>query len=98
MSDSYQVKIRGEFTEDDGWQQPLLPTGAWWEAPLPSCPDCGGDLVWAEAGNVPGTRNCMGKPVACDDEGHRQYDPYRGCGSVFNAAAPGRTIRRERYY
>ena len=24
----------------------------------PSCPDCGGDVVWAEAGRVPGSRDC----------------------------------------
>lgn len=36
---------------------------AWWEVPLPACPDCGGDLVWYEAGYVPGTRKCMGKPT-----------------------------------
>lgn len=39
---------------------------AWWEVPLPSCPKCGGDFVWYEAGYVPGTRKCMGKPI--DDE------------------------------
>ena len=31
---------------------------AWWEVPLPPCPDCKGSLVWAEAGYVPGTRQC----------------------------------------
>ena len=31
--------------------------------PLPPCPDCGGDLVWYEAGYTPGTRKCMGKPT-----------------------------------
>lgn len=35
-------------------------TDAWWDVPLPPCPDCGGDLVWHEAGYVPGTRICMG--------------------------------------
>jgi len=38
-------------------------TGAWWEVPLPRCPDCGGDLVWYEAGYVPGTRKCLGVPI-----------------------------------
>jgi hypothetical protein len=33
---------------------------AWWDIPLPPCPDCGGELVWDEAGHVPGTRLCMG--------------------------------------
>jgi len=35
-------------------------TGAWWEVPLPPCPDCGGAVAWAEAGFVPGTRECQG--------------------------------------
>ena len=35
--------------------------GAWWDVPLPPCPDCGGGIVWAEAGYVPGARRC----VAC---------------------------------
>ena len=26
----------------------------------PPCPDCGGEIVWAEAGGVPGSRKCMG--------------------------------------
>lgn len=33
---------------------------AWWELPLPACPDCGGVLEWAEAGLVPGARRCEG--------------------------------------
>jgi len=37
--------------------------GAWWEILLPPCPKCGGDLVWYEAGYVPGTRKCMGIPL-----------------------------------
>ena len=24
----------------------------------PACPDCGGEIVWAEAGDVPGSREC----------------------------------------
>lgn len=35
--------------------------GAWWDVPLPACPDCGRDqLVWADAGLVPGARACVG--------------------------------------
>ena len=43
----------------------LGPVGdrAWWEVPLPPCPKCGGDLVWYEAGYVPGTRKCLGKEM-----------------------------------
>lgn len=29
-----------------------------WDLPLPQCPDCGGEIVWAENGYVPGTREC----------------------------------------
>lgn len=94
----YTVMIRGEQASDDGWQQQLPEAQAWYDAPLPPCPDCGGDLVWWEAGNVPGTRKCLGKPIARDNDGHPQYNPNGGCGSLFNAGAPGHTIRRERYY
>ncbi len=34
------------------------PPQAWWEIPLPPCPDCGGEIIWAEAGHAPGTREC----------------------------------------
>jgi hypothetical protein len=35
-------------------------SGAWWELPLPPCPDCkDGKLVWAEGGWVPGARECI---------------------------------------
>lgn len=37
---------------------PVITT--WWEVPLPACPDCGGALIWAEAGLVPGARECAG--------------------------------------
>jgi hypothetical protein len=33
---------------------------AWWDLPLPPCPDCKGEIVWAEAGLVPGARECTG--------------------------------------
>lgn len=33
-------------------------TSSIWDLPLPKCPDCGGEVVWAEAGYVPGTREC----------------------------------------
>ncbi len=39
------------------------PDQAWYDVPLPPCPDCGGDLKWAESGNVPGTRRCVGEPI-----------------------------------
>lgn len=54
----------------------------WWEVPLPPCPDCGGDLVWWEAGYVPGTRKCLGQPEGHED-GLPLYDQDGGCGSLF---------------
>lgn len=48
-NDSNAVKIpRGEVT------------GAWYDLPLPGCPDCGCEVVWGEAGLVPGARECVG--------------------------------------
>ena len=64
MKRAYLVKIRGEYDEDDGLRIEMprtTPYQAWHEIPLPACPDCGGNIVWAEAGHVPGTRQC----VAC---------------------------------
>lgn len=56
--------IRGETAEDDGLEIDMGPThGDWATVPLPRCPDCGGDLIWWEAGYVPGTRRCVGAPV-----------------------------------
>ena len=63
---AYQVQIRGEMGPDDGLvvdMGPLRPGQAWWDVPLPPCPDCGGDLTWDEAGHAPGTRKCLGLPV-----------------------------------
>lgn len=57
----YRVRISGKTTRDDGYEADLPatePNQAWHERPLPRCPDCGGEVVWAEAGNVPGTRAC----------------------------------------
>lgn len=56
--------IRGEHVRGDDVSIPMGPvTDAWWTVPLPPCPDCGGDLVWAEAGYVPGARRCAGEPL-----------------------------------
>jgi hypothetical protein len=65
---------------------------AWWEVPLPSCPECGGDIIWFEAGYVPGTRKCMGKPIKITDDQHfpdgkrKSYNPNDGCGAMFSVS------------
>jgi hypothetical protein len=61
----YEVQIKGRRAPDDGLtiNMGVLGNRAWHEVPLPACPDCGGDLVWYEAGYVPGTRRCMGLPI-----------------------------------
>ena len=41
----------------------------------PPCPDCGGEIVWNEAGQVPGTRMCAG----CRSE---------FCDCVYGAGSP----------
>lgn len=54
----------------------------WWEVPLPQCPECGGDIVWFEAGYVPGTRKCMGAPI--DPSAERpSYHADGGCGAFY---------------
>ena len=81
----YRVDIRGELTDDDGLRIEMprtTPYQAWHEIPLPACPDCGGNIVWAEAGHVPGTRQC----VACGS----LFSVQAGEGKVF--------LRRERLY
>ena|SRR3990167_1223411 len=106
MSD-YSVQIKGETADDDGLDLDMGPiTGAWWDMPLPPCPDCGGDLVWYEAGYVPGTRRCMGRPIAVVDDAkypggtRRTYDMAQSCGSMFRVQVQTRhaSLRRERFY
>jgi hypothetical protein len=70
---------------DDGRQLDMgqLPPGvAWWDLPLPPCPDCGNVIVWWEAGYVPGTRRCQGCGSMWSVQGEG--------GRVF--------LRRERFY
>jgi hypothetical protein len=57
MADNYKVIIKGKVVRDDGFRQDL-PGSSWDLAQEGTCPDCGGTWVWAEAGNVPGTREC----------------------------------------
>ena len=88
----YQVKIRGEYADDDGLRIEMprtTPYQAWHEIPLPACPDCGGDLVWYEAGHVPGTRKCMGQPDHHDQDDEPVYREENGCGSLFSVRTDG---------
>jgi hypothetical protein len=64
MNDNVTVIIRGERVDADKSNDLAIDlgpvTGAWWDVPLPPCPDCGGGLIiWHEAGYVPGTRQCV---------------------------------------
>lgn len=93
----YEVRIRGEYAQDDGLTidlGTLRPGQAWWEVPLPACPDCGGDIVWYEAGYLPGTRRCMGKR----NEDGAYADG--GCGSFFLVETENRhfILTRSRFY
>jgi hypothetical protein len=99
---TYIVRIRNERSDDDGWGTdlgPVPPATAWWEVQLPPCPDCGGDMVWYEAGHVPGTRRCMGAPIRRHEDSRPIYDHDGGCGSMFSVQASGGRVmvRRERF-
>jgi hypothetical protein len=99
---TYKTQIRAALVADDGFAADLgaIPPGmAWYEKPLPPCPDCGGDVVWFEAGHVPGTRKCVGKPTRQDAKGP-VYNPDGGCGSLFSVRTEnGHVIlRRERFH
>ena len=48
----------------------------------PACPDCGGKIVWAEAGGVPGTRRCIGIEGQRNPAGRGTRDAA-GCGSRY---------------
>jgi hypothetical protein len=56
-------RIGRDYVDAEGRDLELLAgpvVTTWWEVPLPACPDCGGSLAWAEAGLVPGARECSG--------------------------------------
>ena len=58
MTGGTRLVMREEWNQaDDGLRVDLGVIGrrTWWEVPLPPCPDCGGHVVWYEAGFVPGT-------------------------------------------
>jgi len=53
------VIVKGNAAQDDGLDVDMGPMdGAWWEVPLPPCPDCGGKVVRYEACCGPATRRC----------------------------------------
>jgi hypothetical protein len=48
-SDEHRVQICADLVADDGLRIDMGEvTGAWWDLPLPACPDCEGELVWAD--------------------------------------------------
>lgn len=57
--DNYTVIRRGAETEDDGYRIVVLAPDGWADLQTGICPDCGGQWVWAEAGRVPGARECQ---------------------------------------
>jgi hypothetical protein len=86
---AHRQQIWGELT-DDAQGKPDLgdppPDTEWNEVPLPRCPDCGGDLVWDEADDGPGSLKCAGRPIgSCD--GRPMYCSDGGCGSLFDVEA-----------
>jgi hypothetical protein len=70
-------------------------TDAWYDVPLPRCPDCGGDVAWYEAGYVPGARKCLGARIATE-EGEPVYDTAGGCGSLYTVETIAVATRRDR--
>ena len=103
MSDDYHVIIRGEPADDDGLRIEMgrvQRDASMWDLSLPRCPDCGGDMVWYEAGYVPGTRKCLGAPVGRTPDGRPEYDTASGCGSMYSVQIDDGAVyvRRERMY
>ena len=76
-SSGHTCRIGMEYDlPDDGLRIDMGPvTGAWWDVPLPACPDCGGVVVWSEAGYVPGTRECTGCGSLFSVQTERVPDP-----------------------
>lgn len=58
-----ETKYKGEYTCAEDLREVAIDLGEvttdLWSLLLPPCPDCGdGEIVWAEAGYVPGARAC----------------------------------------
>jgi hypothetical protein len=97
----YQVQIWGELTHDDFWELdlgPVPPETPWNEVSLPQCPDCGGDLVWDEADDGPGSLKCAGRRIgSCG--GRPTHCVDGGCGSLFDVdAGRGRVMLRRKQF
>ena len=59
--DEIYFQISGNMVEASEENDVTLPYELSWELErfvYPDCPDCGGRILWAEAGGVPGTRRC----------------------------------------
>ena len=54
-----KVVLVDEDTGVETFCSEVGPEDAWWSVPLPPCPSCQGEVVWAEVGRVPGTRRCV---------------------------------------
>jgi len=54
----YDVRIGESYTSDDGYEDTVPAPDGWGDIQVGDCPDCGGQWVWAEAGLVPGAREC----------------------------------------
>lgn len=81
-----RYEVRGEYVAADDVEDVRVVAGPVTAdlaaVPLPPCPDCGGDVVWYEAGYVPWARRCVGQPIR-EDDGLPVYDDEGGCGSMF---------------
>jgi hypothetical protein len=98
----YTVRIKGQPADEDDLEIDmgrLQLDQAWWQVPLPACPDCGGDIAWDETEYVAGTRKCLGSPVD-QYEDQPTYAEDGGCGSIFSVRTDAGhvTLRRERFY
>ena len=97
LDDAPYFTIRGEdreTTADVDVALPIVENEAGRFLPeYPRCPDCGGEVVWADAGRVPGSRQCDG--FNCPDCGGAGDDSevcdgcassgawFDGCGSTY---------------
>jgi hypothetical protein len=98
----HERQICGEVTDDAQWKPDLGDPPSetvWYEVSLPQCPDCGGDLVWDEANNGPGSLKCAGRRIGSRDS-RPTYCVDGGCGTLFDVdARRGRvTLQRKQFH